>query len=179
MEHGYPNFKKWEVRGGKHNFILPIVIGLLLVLILINIVRAQPVRHISVWRSLVAEDCVLRPKNWTYEDQIKLYTYIACVVRNRQKIGLNNGLVSAKRKNLDKFCEENDNYILAMRGWSIIDAAITAHSDVFFVGVNDITNGATHYEHTGRYPIPRYAKKMRVVKKLFQNTKNEITFWKG
>lgn len=159
-------------------YLLKIGFAILLMFICIVSSYAQIPRVVDIWKGLVAEDCYLRPKSWTYEDQEKLYINIAWVVRNRWLNNMSTGLVALKRKDLDKFVERNDNYFLAMRGWSINEAAGSAQSWVFFVGVPDPTNGATHYEHTGIYKVPKWAKRMKVTKVLFKGTKQEVTFWK-
>lgn len=142
------------------------------------IINHGPWKATSFWTGVVAEDCYLRSKAWTYEDQVNLYTHISWVVWNRVEKGMSHGLVAAKRKNLDKFVEDNDTYIIAMRGFSIVDAAIEAQQNVLFNGVPDPTGGATHYEHTGRYKKPGWAKKMKITKILFKGTKDEITFYR-
>jgi hypothetical protein len=41
-----------------------------------------------------------------------------------------------------------------------------------------IFRGPGFYEHTGHYPVPKWAKNMKLVKVLYPNTKQEISFWR-
>ncbi len=175
-KYGFPSFNPYRQPVSKFNIFIPLSIAIAFIILIVGIARAEPK---SIWKALVAEECYLRPKSWQYKDQVNLYTHLAWVVKNRLNKGMSIGLVAAKRKNLDKFIDDEDKYILAMRGWEFSDAAIAAQKYVFFAGVVDTTKGATNYEHTKKYKTPKWAKKMKVVKVLFPNTKNEITFWKG
>jgi len=121
----------------------------------------------NLWQGIVAEDT---------SGDYQTYLVIASVVRNRIDNGMNHGLVALKRKNLDKFVKDNCAYILKTKGLNLEDLATKAIREV--LSGKDYAFGATHYEHTGVYPMPSWAKNMQVVKVMYQGTKKELTLWK-
>jgi hypothetical protein len=105
------------------------------------------------------------------------YLAIASTVRNRLSKGMTHGLVALKRKNLDKFVDKECAYALKVKKINLEKRAKSAIQEVFSSN-KDYANGATHFEQTGKYNTPPWAKEMKIVKKLFPNTKAEITFYK-
>ena len=124
----------------------------------------------KLWQGLVAED--------TFGD-FQTYLIIASVVRNRLDKGLNYGLNGLRRRDLTDFVAENYLYILKTKGIDLEELAKRAIYKVFILG-KDYANGATRYEHTKIYGIPRdnEIKNMRIVKVIYKNTRREITCWK-
>jgi hypothetical protein len=122
----------------------------------------------SLWQGLIAEDTT---------GNYQTYLAIASVVRNRLNAGLDHGLVALKRKNLDSFVNTNSRYMLNAKGIDIIDLSNKAIEEIF-TNNRDFANGATHYEHTGVYTMPKWAKNMKLVKVMYPNTKQEIKFWR-
>ena len=106
------------------------------------------------------------------------YLSIASCVRNRLNIRLQSGLVALKRKDLSKFVQRNREYVLRTKG---IDLTLLANKaiDEVFRGGKDYVNDGNHYEHTGVYKTPAWAKKMTIAKILYPKTKREITFYKA
>jgi hypothetical protein len=140
------------------------LIGVLLATIFILVIfigtaRAQIVAPANLWKGLIAEST---------KGDIEEYRCIASVVRNRLNKGMWHGLVALKRKDLDRFVAREVAYnpILA----TLAKKAVQEEWDY--------ANGATHYEHTGVYPVPSWAKKMKIVKILYKGMGKEITFWK-
>jgi len=121
----------------------------------------------NLWQGLIAEDT---------RGDYQTYLAIASVVRNRLDKGMDNGLVALKRQNLRQFVKQNCDYILKTKGIDLAKLATKAIQEVW--QGNDFANGATNYEHTGVYPIPKYTRKMKLVKVIYAHTKNEIKFWK-
>jgi len=156
----------------RYEFCKKITIGVIIVmLLLLNI--SQGFAHIykipdKLWQAIIAED--------TSGDFITTL-HIASCVRNRLERGMSHGLVAMKRKNLTTFVRKECNYVLKTKHISLEYQAKRALYEVFTLN-KDYCNGATYYEHTGKYPIPLYTYKMRVIKILYKNTKKEITFWR-
>jgi hypothetical protein len=121
----------------------------------------------NLWQGLIAEDT---------RGDYQTYLAIASVVRNRLNKGMDNGLVALKRQNLRQFVKQNCDYILKTKGIYLTKLTTKAIQEVW--QGNDFANGAICYEHTGIYPIPKYTRKMKLVKVLYAHTKNEIKFWK-
>jgi len=105
------------------------------------------------------------------------YLIIASTVRNRLARGYDHGLSALKRKNLNKFVAVECAYALNEKNIDLKARANSAIYEVFVLG-RDYANGATHYEHTGKYKKPWWAKKMKTIKVAFANTKQEITLYK-
>jgi hypothetical protein len=139
-------------------------------------VEAKPSQQVSqsnlnignLWKGLIAEDT---------SGDYQTYLDIASVVRNRGNKGMNTGLVALKRNNLDSFVAKECEYALRAKNINLEELAKKAIREIS--GGKDTVNGATHYEHTGQYPIPSWAKSMKIVKKVFPGTKKEITFYKS
>lgn len=125
----------------------------------------------NLWKGLIAED--------TAGDH-KTYLHIAWCVRNKLRVEGRTGLVALKRKNLSAFISREIAWAKKMSGGQkdLKAKANKAIQDVFKRGLKDVTNGATHYEHTGKYKTPWWAKKMVVTKVLYPGTKKEITFYR-
>lgn len=121
----------------------------------------------NLWKGLIAEDT---------SGDLEVYRLIASVVRNRFNKGLNCGLVALKRKNLDEFVKNNSEY-MKIKGVNLEALSKQAIKEVFNLGL-DFADGATHYEHTGRFQVPYWAEKMTIVKVLYPGTKKELTLWK-
>lgn len=107
---------------------------------------------------------------------MQAYLMIASVVRNRLDKGMDTGLVALKRTNLEHFFWREYQYAIKVKGIDLAERAYLAINKVFNEG-KDYANGATNYEHTGVYPIPKYTKRMKLVKVIYPNSKNEIRFW--
>jgi len=137
-----------------------LLVAVIILLILIGTAGAQVVTPANLWKGLIAEST---------KGDLTEYRCIASVVRNRLNKGMWHGLVALKRKDLDKFVSREIAYNPRLE--VLAKQAVQEEQDY--------SNGATHYEHTGIYPVPSWAKKMKVVKVLFAGTRNEITFWKG
>ncbi len=120
----------------------------------------------DLYKGLIAEDA---------GGNYQVYLAITSVVRNRLNVGMNDGLVALKRKGLDKFVAKECAYAKS-KGISLVGLSQKAIRDVF--SGKDYVNGATHYEHTGAYPMPAWAKKMKLTRVMYPNTKQEIKFWK-
>ena len=141
----------------------------------------------DLWKGLIAESA---------RGNLEEYRTIASIVRNRLDRDMDHGLVALRRKkiprithvqvngrkikklvyvSLDTFVDRELAYARTKKGGNkdLEKTAKTAAGED-----RDYANGATHYEHTGVYPVPRWAKKMKVVKVLFPGTKDEITCWK-
>jgi len=132
---------------------------IVILLILIGTARAQIALPTGLWKGIIAEST---------KGDLTEYRCIASVVRNRISKGMWHGLVALKRKDLDAFVAREIAYNPRLEGL----AKQAAKEE------QDYANGATHYEHTGVYPVPSWAKKMKAVKVLFAGTKDEITFWR-
>lgn len=129
--------------------------------------RAEIVIPNNLWQGLIAEDT---------SGNYNTYLAIASVVRNRLNAGMDNGLVALKRKHFEHFVKRE----IIWASWNDIDltgASMSAIQEVFEEG-KDYANGATHYEHTKRYGYPSWSKNMVIVKIMFKNLPNEITFFK-
>ena len=121
----------------------------------------------NFWQGLVAEDT---------SGDYQTYLVIASVVRNRLLAGMTPGLVALNKKNLEHFVWRE----VKWASWHDIDlvgATNSAINEVFEEG-KDYAFGATHYEHTGVYSTPKWAKKMKLVKVLNPGTKREISLWR-
>ncbi|MBI5872722.1 MAG: hypothetical protein HZB36_01065 [Candidatus Omnitrophica bacterium] len=125
----------------------------------------------NLWKGLIAEDS---------GGDHKTYLHIAWCVRNKLKKEGRTGLVALKRKNLNAFVKREISWAKKMSGGQkdLKAKANKAIHDVFVRNLKDVTNGATHYEHTGMYKTPWWAKKMVVAKVLYPGTKKEITFYR-
>ncbi len=108
---------------------------------------------------------------------MQTYLAIASVVKNRLDRGMNNGLVSLQRKDLEHFFWREYQYAINVRGIDLSERAWLAIDEVFNQN-KDYANGATYYEHTGVYPIPKYTQNLKLVKVLYPNSKKEIRFWR-
>lgn len=139
--------------------IFIMVVGLIILLAMPKPAHAQVVAPANLWQGLVAEST---------KGDLTEYCCIASVVRNRLNKGMWHGLVALKRHNLSAFVAREVKHSPRLEG-----LAKQAVNDT-----QDYANGATHYEHTGVYPVPYWAKKMTIVKVLFKGTKDEITFYK-
>ncbi len=169
-----PDWQRKEVEEGIkrfHVFAFIIVIFFLFIIFLCFAMpkkaHAQTMPVPALWQGLIAEDT---------RGDYQTYLAIASVVRNRITQGLNHGLVALKRKNLKEFIDKECDYALKAKGLNLINLSQRAISEVW--QGKDYSNGATHYEHTGKYPTPYWAKRMRVAKVMFRWTKREITFYK-
>ncbi len=131
-------------------FIL--TIGLLLMIFAAGEARAAEPSPADLWKGLIAEET-----NGSYE----LYYATAWCVRNRLERGLWHGLVALKRKDLDRFVAENVSYVKARYDKNTEGLAKEA-IEAAFAGGQDPTNGATHYEDLEKYPLPGWAKGMKV-----------------
>ncbi len=107
----------------------------------------------NIWQGLIAEDV-----GGGYRG---MYA-VACVVRNRQAVGLNHGLCAMKRKDLDTFCKKQG------KKYEVMAKEIVRK--VFVENSPDVTNGATHYEAVERYGVPYWAKSMRIVARIGEHT---------
>ena len=125
----------------------------------------------NLWKGLIAEDSA---------GDHKTYLHIAWCVRNKLKKEGRTGLVALKRKNLNAFIKREISWAKKMSGGQkdLKAKANKAIHDVFVRNLKDVTNGATHYEHTGMYKTPWWAKKMVITKVLYPGTKKEITFYR-
>lgn len=148
----------------KNRLFLPEAL-LLLLFLLPSLCSADQILD-NLWMGLIAEDT---------SGDLQTYRIIASVVQNRAVNGLNSGLVALRRKGLDSFVKRNRAYILAKKGIDLKALAIQAINDS---QTQDYAFGATHYEHTQIFPVPAWAKDMKVVKTVYPNTKQEITLWK-
>ena len=122
----------------------------------------------NLYKALIAEDT---------SGDYQTYLAIASCVRNRLNKGMTHGLVAMKRKDLDAFMKREITYAHAVKNIDLESQAKRAIREVFILN-KDYANGATHYEHTGKYKKPKWAKDMRIVKVLHKGTKKEITFWR-
>lgn len=143
---------------------------ILLILILICVMYSINTgrSHRSIVEGLIAEDT---------SGDYATYLNIASCVKNRIKKGMPYGLVALKRRDLNAFIKKECIYALKVKNIDLRSQAKKAISEVFILN-KDYCDGATYYEHTGVYPIPKYTKNMKVVKVLYAGTKNEITFWR-
>lgn len=137
--------------------ILIILAGL--VLLFSSKAHAQIPCPTNLWQGLIAEST---------KGDLEEYRCIASVVRNRLNKGMWHGLIALKRKNLEAFVSREVKHNPKLE--TLAKRAVQEDQDY--------ANGATHYEHTGAYPVPSWAKKMKVVKVLFKDTKHEITFYR-
>jgi len=122
----------------------------------------------NLYMGIIAEDT---------SGDYQIYLSIASVIRNRFNNGLNSGLVALKRQNLGQFVGQEYAYALKIKKIDLIKLATKAIQEIF-KNNKDYVNGATHYEHTGVYPAPYWAKNMQIVKVLYPHTKKEIIFYK-
>jgi hypothetical protein len=173
-------FRRKEIENGlKRINIIGYLAGVFLILAVMLVIllsgcgniqeaQAQTPCPANLYMGLIAEDT---------KGDYQTYLAIASVVRNRIDKGLNHGLVALKRKGISDFVSKEVSYAKRVTKIDLIDLSQSAIKEVW--QGKDYSNGATHYEHTGKYPVPYWAKKMQVVKVMFKGTKNEITFWKG
>lgn len=126
-----------------------------------------------LWKGLVAED--------TSGDR-QIYFHLAHCVKNKLRRERRTGLVALKRRQLDKFLTKEMNFAKSKSGGrkDLRARAEAAIEKAFIKREPDPTNGADHYEHTGKYPKPWWAKngRMTITKVLYPGTKQEITFYK-
>jgi hypothetical protein len=120
--------------------------------------HADPVIPSNLWQGLIAE---------ATSEGYQGMEVVACVTRNRLDRGMSHGLVALKRKDLDRFCRRE--------GFETCDMAKDIVYYIFDRRETDVTGGADHYEHTGMYPVPKWAKRMKVTNVFFKGTKHEIT----
>ena len=124
----------------------------------------------NLWKGLIAEDT---------SGDYQVYRDIAsCVYIRVTRSNLDHGLVALKRNDLSRFIRNEKAYALKTKGIDLEQLAKIAVHEVFTQGVDSV-NGADHYEHTGKYPTPKFAKSMKVVKVLYPGTIREITFYKS
>lgn len=123
----------------------------------------------NLWQGLISEDT---------SGNLQTYRIIASVVTNRLQNGLNNGLIALQRPNLASFVAKECQYAKAVKNADLKAIAQQAIKEVFDQN-KDYAFGATHYEHTKVYPIPKWAKNMKVVKIIYEGTKQEITLWRA
>ena len=121
-----------------------------------------------IWKGIIAEDT---------SGNYQTYLCIASVVRNRLAKGMDTGLIALKRKDLDDFVVKEYLYALKTKGIDLRELSCKAILEVF-EGNKDYVNGATNYEHTKIYPVPKYTKNMKIVKILHKGQEREITFWR-
>ena len=133
-----------------------------------NISSAYPSYPHNLWMGLIAEDT---------SGNYQTYLMIASVVRNRLNKGMDTGLVALKRKNLEYFVKIEICYALSVKEIDLYGLTIKAIEEIF-INNKDYAAGAINYEHTGVYPVPKYTKKMKLVKVMYPNTNQEITFWR-
>jgi hypothetical protein len=150
-------------------YIVASVIAAILIFTFISNARAEVNPPANLWRGLVAEDT---------SGNYQTYLAIASCVRNRLDKGMNTGLIALKRKNLNDFVNKEAAYMLKTKKLNLQTLTQQAINEVFANG-KDTIFGADHYEHTGVYPTPKWAKNMKIVKVLYKGTKNEITFYKS
>lgn len=141
---------------------------LLIIFINCNVFADTNKIHKDLWKGIVAEDT---------RGDFLVSCHIASCVRNRLRKGMTHGLVAMKRKNLNLFVIKECNYALKTKHINLEYQAKRAIHETFVLN-KDYVNGATYYEHTGKYPAPPYTRNMRIVKVLYADTKDEITFWK-
>jgi len=163
----YPRFYHKEPNGFD-KLVLIILIALVAIFILCVRMGWCEEYPRNLWQGLIAEDT---------SGDYQTYLSIASVVRNRIDNGLNHGLIALKRQNLGQFVGQECAYALKIKKIDLTKLATKAIQEVFEDG-KDYANGATHYEHTGVYSTPYWAKSMRIVKALYPNTRREITFYK-
>lgn len=144
-----------------------LILGVLSFFLFISQAQAYQVPA-NLHKAIIAED--------TSGDPV-IYKNIVSCVRNRLEQGMSHGLVAMKRKNLNSFVQKEREYALKTKGIDLESQAKKAIYEVFILK-KDYCAKATHYEHTGIYKKPKWAKHMRVVKILFEGTKSEITFWR-
>lgn len=133
-------------------------IVILLLLIFCSIANAEPMPN-NLWQGLIAEST---------KGNLEEYRVIASIVRNRQVKGLSVGLIALKRKDLTVFVKRELQY----------NPKLEALTKEACNDNKDYANGATHYEHTRQYPVPKWAKGKKVVLVLYKGTKDELTAWK-
>jgi len=151
----------------KFALLLYLVIGLILCAVVwVQEVWPEEIPD-KLWMGIISEDT-----SGDYE----IYLSIASVVRNRLHNGLNLGIIALQRHDLIEFIHSNRLYVKRLKGVDLKEIVESAIKEVFIDG-KDYANGADHYEHTGHYPVPSWARKMKVVKVLYPATKREITFW--
>ena len=128
---------------------------------------ARPSLPSDLWKGLTAEDT---------KGNYDVYLAIASVVRNRLAKGMSHGLVALKRKDLDAFVKRETDYAKTKNRDL---EALTKKAIGEIQAGKDTVDGADHYEHTGVYPTPSWAKQMKIVKVLNKGTKDEITFYRS
>ena len=142
------------------------ILSCLLILGIVSQVWAMEIPN-NLWMGIVSEDT---------RGDYQTYLAIASCVRNRLAKGMNTGLIALKRQNLRQFVKENCDYMLKTKKIDLTKLATKAIQEVW--QGKDYAFGATNYEHTGHYPIPKYTKKMKLVKVMYRGQKKEIKFWK-
>uniref|UniRef100_A0A6M3JEE7 Uncharacterized protein n=1 Tax=viral metagenome TaxID=1070528 RepID=A0A6M3JEE7_9ZZZZ len=121
----------------------------------------------ELYKGIIAEDT---------SGDYQVYLAIASVVHNRLQKGMTIGLVALNRQDLDNFINQ-EYWYAKTKGVDLIKISTQAIKEVFYNNI-DTTNGATNYEHTGVYPVPKYTRIMQICKIMFMGTKKEITFWR-
>ena len=107
----------------------------------------------NLWKGLIGEA--------VSEGHQGMYA-VGCVYRNRLKKGMNLGCVALKRKSLDNFVRRQG------KKYAIMAQGIV--QELFENDGKDITGGATHYENTKVFGIPRWVKKMKITCKIGSHT---------
>jgi len=87
---------------------------------------------------------------------------VCCVAKNRLNKGMSLGLVAANRKDLDRFVQK--------QGVKYERMAKEIVQLVFKERNYDSTEGATHFENLEEFPVPEWASKLKVVKKIKRHT---------
>jgi hypothetical protein len=144
-------------------FVLGVVGMLILTLIIVSQVKAENSPPANLWKGLIAESA---------EGDYSTYLIIASVVRNRLDAGMNHGLVAMKRKNLDSFVSREIAYAKT-RGKDLKALAEKAIAEVF--SGKDYAYGATYYEHTKIYGMPKFWKNFKIVGLVYRGQKKEIS----
>lgn len=149
---------------------------IMLIIALLTVILSLPAKvwpkvllQQDLWMGLIAEDT---------SGDYQVYLSIASVVKTRLGKGMDNGLVALRRRDLIDFVAREYSFALRTKNIDLEDLTKRAIKETFEHGRN-YANGADHYEHTGVYPVPWYAKNMRIVKVMYPRTKKEITFYKG
>lgn len=136
-----------------------IIIGILVLLLLMSCaVSWAEAREAEMYVNKYYKLIIAEAADQGYEG---MYA-VACVVRNRLSMGMDDGLCSKNRPDLDKFVKD--------QGVSITLQAKHICDRVFNRCGYDSTKGATHFENVEKYGMPSWRKDVRMTVKIGDHT---------
>jgi len=125
------------------------ILSFLIIVALVTNANAEPNYPKDLWKGLIAEA--------VSDDYEGMYA-VACVVRNRLKTGMDDGLAGLHRKDLNRFIYKQGQYYWQM--------ARAIEIEVFYHNAPDVTDGALYFENIRDFGKPRWAKNMIVTVKI-------------